>query len=213
MAQEPHSPWHRATWREIGRVLLAHGGVPMTATDIAKKTRKDQSNTRKLARAMARHGLIDEVRPNKTASSRGRPPETAFALAEQHVESLEEALTASIEPGTLRRGQQLVLAEASSDGHADLLDALTEAGFGARGRWSALIDGDRQEYVMVFEGEDAARDAIDLMGMLAAAEMRCRRITVTDVLPAHELVARSRETARNARRLRLRRETRRAAEA
>jgi hypothetical protein len=196
----------RANWLLIGQALLERGG-PMTAGEVAAAIGRDQSNTRSAAQAMARAGLLEKRPCMRATGARGRRPGSEFWLREQRVGELERLLARRDAPGTLRQGQQLVFAEAS-DGLLELGDALDEAGFGARGRWAALCDGQPQECVMVFDGAGAVRAAVDLMGMLRAAEVRCRRVSVADLMPAHELTAWARETVHRARRLQMRRDAR-----
>jgi hypothetical protein len=172
----------------------------MSAGEIAAALGKDHSNTRAAARAMARAGLLDERPCTRERNGPGRTAESEFSLGETHVAELERVIAETAEPGTLRSGQQLVFAP--SEALAEMSEALGAAGFGARGSWAALCDGEPQECMMVFDGPDAVRAAVDLMGMLRAAEVRCRRVGLTELMPARELASWSQDTAHRARRLR-----------
>lgn len=193
--------WERTSWLMIGQALLDRG-VPMTAAEIASAIDRDPSNTRRAAHEMVDADLL-EARPcTHEHLARGRRAQSEFSLRKERVAVLRELLPESIAPGLLRPGQQMVFAQAAGGGLVEMADALAEAGFATRGRWGAICDGDPQEYVMVFDGAGAIRAAVDLMSMLTAAEVRCRRISVADLMPAHELATWSSDTAHRARRLR-----------
>lgn len=202
--------WRQAGWLLIGRALLERG-EPMTAGEIAAAIGKDQSNTRRAAQAMAKAGLLEEQPSTREHARPGRKARIEFALPSSSVATLEHALAEAVVPGMLRRAQQLVFVQADGPALRRMTDALAEAGFGARGSWSAICDGAPQEYVLAFDGAEAVRAAVDLMSMLSAAEVACRRVGVVELMSARELASWSRETAGRARRLQVRRDTRHAA--
>ncbi|HEU4702001.1 MAG TPA: helix-turn-helix domain-containing protein [Conexibacter sp.] len=193
------TPWRRVGWVRVGRVLLEHG-APMSAGELATALGKNDSNTRRAARAMVGVGLLREQPCQRRQTGPGKTAETEFSLHPSQIEALQSLLLEHPEPGVLRAGQQIVFA--AGDALVEMQDALVAAGFEGRGSWAALCDGEPQECMMVLDGPDAVRAAVDLMSMLRAAQVRCRRVGVATVLPAGELAGWSRDVARRARRLR-----------
>jgi hypothetical protein len=61
---------------------------------------------------------------------------------------------------------------------------------------------------LVFDGPDPAGPAVGLAALLGAASIPCRRATVTQLKPTHELLEQAHKTAREARRARMARDTR-----
>jgi DNA-binding MarR family transcriptional regulator len=186
----------------------------MTAGELAQATARDQSNLTKELERMVGAGLIARVPvPHDPAApkSPGRPAESAYELPDEQREALERALGSRLRPGMLRAAQQLVFAEATAEQIDDLHHVLADAATAVGAAWGAICDGERQEYLIVLDGPRAATAATDLMGQLAAAQVRCRRATVAQLLSAGELQDRARAATLAAQRVRLRRSTRRAA--
>ena len=201
------SPWSSATRQAIGRALLAAGRSGLTVAELALATSRDASNTRRTADAMVRDGLLVSCAARRVDGALGRPANLAYTLAQGQLEALEQAATREI--GQLAAGQQLVFAEASDEQLEDLFHVLAAGSPAARATWCALADGDRQEYLVAFEGDDAASAAVDLMTSLAAAEVRCRRLAVSELMPAVSLLRRAQAATRAAQQVRMRRATRR----
>ncbi len=215
MARHPDTSWNSPARLGIGRALLRASGQPLTAAGLAHGTLRDVSNTKRTADAMVRDGLLALREPPPRADAvsprAGRPAQSAYALAEGAQAKLEHALVAATAPGALRSGQQLVFAEATADQISDVYHVLAETPTIAQATWSAVCDGERQEVAIAFEGEDSAAMAIDLMAVLAAAEVRCRRMSIAQVTAIPELLRRVDATTRAAQRAQLRRQTRRIA--
>ena len=76
------------------------------------------------------------------------------------------------------------------------MDILAESEAMGRASWYALFEGERQEYVVGFQGEHAARPAMDLLRAFRSANVPCRRTAVSDTGPAHELSAQARASVR-----------------
>ena len=66
--------------------------------------------------------------------------------------------------------------------------------------WVALCDGERQEYIVSFSGEEPATAAVDLMGALAAARIRARRASIAQVVATHRLVAQAQHVVASSKR-------------
>jgi DNA-binding MarR family transcriptional regulator len=202
------SPWARASRTEVGRVLLAADGDTMTAGELASALAKDPSNIKKTAKEMVREGLLVSRTP-RPATGPGRRPDAAYAFAEGQNEELQRLLAATSASGIMQPGQQLVFVEVVGPQLEDLFHVLGDIEVVAQAAWSALCDGERQEYVVVFDG-DSSRPALDLMTALSAAEIRCRRASVVHVAPIDQLAQQARRAARVASQIRLRRQARHA---
>jgi hypothetical protein len=197
-----------ANWLDIGRALVTAARKPLVAGELAKATRRDQSNVKKDAAAMVASGLLTEVDPPPDPSRTGRPPATAYALVEEHADDLRAAISLR-SVGALRRGQELVWATASGEHLDDLLTVLSENAEAAQAIWSGMSAGDSQEWVLAFDGNDPTTPAMRLVAVLAAAGVPSRRVTVTQLKPTHELVAEAQESVKEIRRTRLSHDTRR----
>lgn len=171
----------------------------MSAGELATALGKDDSNTRRAARAMVSVGLLEEHPCQREQIGPGKTAGSEFSLHPSRVGELQSLIDAHPEPGMLRAGQQIVFA--AGDALAEMEAALAAAGYAARGSWGALCDGEPPECMMVLDGPDAVRAAVDLMSMLRAAEVRCRRVGVATILPASELTSWSADLARRTRRV------------
>lgn len=183
----------------------------MTAPEIAEALGegKDPSNVRRDADAMEKAGLLTKRRPTRSSTGPGRRATMEFRLASGKAKELEQYLAAGQAPGLLRPPQQLVFARAAAPQLEDLFNVLADSDLTARASWAALWDGEPQEYVIAFDGAEAAAAALDLLAALSASQIQCRRTAVTQVELPHRLVERAKRRARAATRARLRRNTRR----
>lgn len=140
---------------------------------------------------MVVEGLLRPDRRDKEGSRRGRNPAT-YAIAAGERGNLEAILGEGSSPGALSQGQQLVVASIPDSKLVDLRRVTAEAGPASQVEWVALIDGEPQECLMAFAGDHAVDLANDLMSRLAAAEIRCRRATVAQILHGHRFGSRPR---------------------
>jgi hypothetical protein len=149
-------PWDRPAWLEIGQALLA-AGVRMTAGEIAAAIGegKDQSNVKRTAEEMTTAELLTRAHPSRAGHGPGRPATADYGFAEGKAGELESYLVARTHPGLLRPAQQLVFADARAPGLEDVFHVITEFESAGRASWAALCDGDPQEYVFVFESDEA----------------------------------------------------------
>ena len=104
----------------------------------------------------------------------------------------------------MRRGQQMVLAEAGESALPDLFETLNASQTLVRASWFALLDGEPQAVAIAFDGPDAADSALDLMTELRAAAHEARRTAVSGVGSIEELSRRSKQRAQMARRHQIR---------
>jgi hypothetical protein len=185
--------WRDPSQLAIGRALLFAEG-PRCAADLGLAIGVHQSNVKKVADRMVGEGLLCPGGRDKSASRRGRNPAT-YAIAADERENLEAVLEEGASPGTLSRGQQLVVASIPGSKVVDLKRVTAQAGPSSQMEWVALIDGEPQECLMAFAGDHAVDLANDLMSRLAAAEIRCRRATVAQVLLGHRFGARVRPSS------------------
>jgi DNA-binding MarR family transcriptional regulator len=202
--------WSRPAELLIGRALLLAARDVLTAAELADATGRNPSNLKKVADEMVDTGLLTRETPTVDANRRGRRPRSAYALGPGARTALERHLAQTIEPGRLGPGQQLVFAEFADPGIEDLLHVISNSGAAGQATWSALCDGDRQEYVIAFDGDGSDRLAVDLMAALSAAKIRVRRTSVSQVRPMSEMLEQARRALRAAERSRLRQRTRRA---
>jgi hypothetical protein len=210
-AEESRARWTAPEIRvAIGLALLQARG-PRTAKELAALIEKDQSNAKKEADRMVLLDLITGASPSSRATG-GRPPTVAYVLTPEQRARTEHELPAPRLPvggttGLFRRGQEVVTAAAGPEHLGGLLDVLAETQSVRRAAWAAICG---EQVLVVFEGSDPAGPALDLLAILDAARVPARRATVARVGPARELVHRARETAGEARRARMQRDTRRA---
>ena len=154
---------------------------PLTPGELARKTRRDQSNVRRMAGQMAAEGLLVRYPPGDAGRRVGRKPTAAYGLASGEKAALESHLKNDRPPGTLRNGQQLVFASIDGQQLLDVMEVMAKRGSASEIDWTASVDGSRQERMMVFEGEDALERADDLMAALTALKVECSRGSIADI--------------------------------
>lgn len=170
----------------LGRALLLVHPEPASAAELASVTRKDASNTRKIADDLVEAGALEHAEPRRLIKSRtGRRPGRAFVFAPGERDRFVELFGEAGSP-TLNPGQQLVFADASTLGD-DLLGCLAQLELLRGATWSALCDGQRQELVIAFEGAHAVETSMDLMAALSAAKAKASRVSVCKVDTPAEL--------------------------
>ncbi|HVY79287.1 MAG TPA: hypothetical protein VG898_12335 [Solirubrobacterales bacterium] len=147
-----------------------------------------QSNVKKIADRMVTEGLLRPGPRAKGDSKRGRVP-AAYAFAAGERQNVEAALEEHTAPGALSRDKQLVVASIPASKIVDLRRVAGRPGAASQIEWVALIDGEPQECLMAFGGDHAVDLAHDLMSQLAAAEIRCRRASVAQVMLGHRFGA------------------------
>lgn len=196
------SPAHEA----IGRAILDSGHDELIPREIASVLGRDPSNVKDDAEEMVSAGLLERREPTRPQSGPGRRAQWAYAVL--NVEALRRLL--ALRPdATLRKEQHLVFADLSSAN--DLAEVLADPEHTKGAAWFALSDGDPQEYMIAFEGEGAVGNARQLVSVLTAANIRCRRAHISEVGTISRLASASEDEARAARAVRMRQQTRRAA--
>jgi hypothetical protein len=206
------SAWltHR-TWTPIGRALLA-ADQPQTPRQIAEALGRDSSNVKADLEEMREEGLVERGAPPARTGKPGRPTAATWALAAAHVSALETAIQSASAVGAINRGQQVVFASAAGRPLPELLDVLADAQMTAGASWSALLDGGRQEFMVVFDGRDSAEQAIQFEAALSRVDVPAHRAAVTRVQRSDELVKRAARASRAARRARMRSDTQKASQ-
>jgi hypothetical protein len=193
--------WATPACLAIGRALLAAeatGRECLSAGELASATHKDPSNTKTLADEMVEAGLLRREVPTGTRQRPGRPADWVYAFEVEQREEVERLLATADAPGKLRQGQQVVFAEVTGEQFLDLMRVLADARLMAPAVWSGLCDGERQEYLVAFSGDDPTPPAMDLMGALATAKIRARRASISQVVSTHQLVQQAERAIRNA---------------
>lgn len=208
----PNVGWSAPSLRAlIGRELLK-ADRPRTAKELEGPLQSHQSNIKKEADRMASLGLISAANdPPRERMGGGRPPKTAYFLGPDQRAAASRELTPlpllSSSAGRLRRGQEIVVAQADREHIADLMHVLAEAQSVAQAAWVAVCG---QELFVVFDGPDPVDPAMDLLAVLDAARIPGHRSTVARIRPASELINHAIGTVSAARRARIKRDTRHA---
>jgi hypothetical protein len=201
--------WRRNTWRDIGAALLVAPQDTLTAPELAGLLRRDASNVKKDAEALVELGALKRCpAPERPSTVRGKKPDASYQLVA--IQSLEAALDVELPTGQVRSGQQFVFIDALSD-PLEVSSVLGNAEGLTKAAWYSTCDGDTQECLVVFDGEHATSDALDLMAILAGARIPARRAVIGDVGSIAQLAQLSRRRERLGRRARLASDTRRAA--
>jgi hypothetical protein len=175
----------RRNWRgesriAIGRALLRLGPGPVSAAELAKASGSDRSNCKRLADELVGADLLKRVPPPSRERRPGRRTTSAYIFAEGEQERFANEFGDDAEPGALRDSQQLVFIDVAhlADRH---FSRLASPQVLANASWSALLDGERQELVIAFDGENAVDASLDLLALLSTAELRASRAAVTKV--------------------------------
>jgi hypothetical protein len=170
----------------IGHALLT-ASRPLTAKELEDPTRTHQSNVLREAERMAELRLINRVPDPPRRTRRGAPPRVAFELDPAQRATAKRELKGrppsparrhSTHVGRLKRGQEIVIADATAPSLAGLFGALRNVETSDSAGWAALV-GD--ELAVAFDGEDPAGPALQLVAALAAAGIPARRATVARV--------------------------------
>jgi hypothetical protein len=125
-----------------------------------------------------------------------RPPHGQVEVVE--AASLEERPPA----GQLASAQQLVFANAER--LSTLMEALDVSTLLGAVSWYTICDGEPQEYMIAFGGDDAVPNAQTLVAELQGAGLTARRSTVAQSAGAERLVAQAQAAASASRRARMR---------
>lgn len=182
--------WDNPTKVAIGAHLLT-AAEARTAAELATAVGRDQSNVKKVADAMVEEGLLIVSKPVRAqfTRGRGRRADSAYRLDPRQRPRLEVvALEETRTLGALRASQQLVFASTPGTKALDLMRTVSDSAAAARMSWIAFIDGQPQECVVAFDGDDALVRAKDLMAALAEAEVDSRRATVAGILDRHDFL-------------------------
>lgn len=195
----------------IGHALLEHESA-LTAKELEARCQTHQSNIKKEADRMADSGLISRLPWQSSRGGGGRRPNAAYALTPGQrrraaAELPPRAASSDSEIGRLERGQEIVSARVDSQHVQDLMHVLAESQSAAEASWVAVCG---QDLLLVFEGADPAAPAIDLLALLDAARIPGYRSSVARVRPAAELISHARRSVAETRRVRIKRDTRRA---
>jgi hypothetical protein len=145
---------------------------------------------KKVADQMTEEGLLLRSRRKSGESRPGRAPATYEIVGDERGEA-EAVLAASGPPGALSRDQQLVVASIPGAKVAELRRVTSRSLPASQIEWVALVDGDPQQCLMAFAGENAVGLANNLIDQLDRAEIDCRRATVAQVLLGHRFTASS----------------------
>ncbi len=201
--------WSHKACRVIGQVLLSASSRTLTAPEIANAT--GRANVKRTADDMVHAGLLEHRPPPPAAPSRpGRRATVAYHLPHAGADDLRAELEQRHPVGRVQAGQQIVLAEVGPAQVASLFETLDASPILASASWFALLDGEPQELAIVFSGPDATAGALDLMAELRGAQLQARRAALTGAGPVQQLIVRTRQAARSARRARMARATREA---
>lgn len=203
--------WKGVERLAVGHALLANEPLALTTRRLADATGKDRSNVGRTVRALVDAGLLVPEPASKRKGAPGKQPQHAYRLADSHRAQLEAALEQQPEPGTLGSGLQFVLAGASESRLPALLEALSDPDAASQLAWSAQLDSSPQEYLLVFDGPTASRDANSLVSVLAAAGVPARRGSVGAVTVGPRFLREARQATDMATRTSIRRRTRQAA--
>jgi MarR family len=166
---------------------LLRSPSPLVPGELARRIRKDQSNVRRTADQMVLEGVLIRRSPPERNRRPGRQPRVAYELADPETAELEVELRT--DPGKLRKGQQVVFASIDADHHHDVMEVVRKWGSELGLEWVTSVDGDRQERVFTFEGDDAEARASDLISALSALRVDCHRGVVGDVIDGRRAVA------------------------
>lgn len=150
---------------------------------------------RKSQRKRDRESLQDHATvPGSTASASSSSPDAP--AVEERTSGADTSALYRAQPGTL---QEIVIVDVSGPAYALLLEALSGTRRAEPATWVARV-GD--EAVFVFDSDDAASVAGDLVAVLAGARLSVRSASVREVMPAAELIARAHRMAPEIRRAR-----------
>jgi hypothetical protein len=194
--------WKRPACLRIGEALLNAPDRTLTPPQITAAGGGE--NVGRTAGAMFTAGLLEALdAPPPPKGTRGRRSDTAFRLPDDQVELVEAYLSRS-GPGRFEAGHQAVIADAEAGQLSRLFEALEVSDVLPKAAWHLLWDGQPQQYVIDFVGEDAVDLAIQLVAELSGAGIPARRSSVAQVAPAEGLVFQARRGAAAARKARMR---------
>lgn len=181
------SVWSNPTKIDIGRVLAAANGRGVTAGELQRSLGTHQSNLKKIAEELVAAGVLKSIKPPRSSGRPGRPAQDAFTFADGERERFEDLLEDLEEPpGPLGQGSQLVFVDVQERGHA-LWSLLARKGVATGTRAVRQMEGERTELLFEFKGPTAVDDAMDLMEVLHAAELKARRQHVSKASSLGEL--------------------------
>ncbi|HEV3321459.1 MAG TPA: hypothetical protein VG147_04625 [Solirubrobacteraceae bacterium] len=182
---EDSDPWAGPQLRvAIARALLADSN-PLTPRELQPIVGSHQSNIKKEADRMVSAGLAVRADRAGEPGARGPKAEAYGFSCEQRAQASQALPPRPARPGVLLAGQEVLAARADSGHIVDLLGALAEARSAAQASWMALV-GD--EILVVFDGPQASRPAIELLAVLNTARVPGRRATVARAGSADEWV-------------------------
>jgi hypothetical protein len=192
--------WSKESCRRIGKVLLDAPDRTLTAKEIT--ARGGGSNAGRDAGKMV-GTLLEERPPPPGPKVQGRPVEKSFHLPDEQVEPLKAALAAIAPPaGQLAATQQLVFADAGK--LSALMEALDVSTLLSNAAWFTVCDGQPQEYVIAFAGDDAVSNAQTLAAELQASGLTAHRSSVTQIGDVNALAEQARTAAIASRKARMR---------
>lgn len=159
-------------------------------------------------------GLLEHRTPPSAAPGQvktaGRPPTVALFLPDASVFDLQEALAREHPTGRMERGQHIVFVDAGGTAIANLFEALDASSALAKASWFTMCDGEPQELAIVFAGDDAADDALDLVMELRGVQAKNETCCPGSLGSSEQLIMQARRAARTTRRSRLAHATREA---
>jgi hypothetical protein len=199
--------WSASVRLDIGRALLESAHDTLIPRELAAPSGRDASNVKDVAEAMQSEGLLRREKATRPQPGPGRKAQYAYGFAAGQREAVQRLVPAG-GLGSVGQGHHLVFADASR--LVDLFNVLADPFHTKAARWGCVTDGAPPEYVVAFPPDEVGR-ALELMAVLEAAEIACRRIHVAAVMPIAQVVAEAQVSARAAQRVRLRQGTRRAA--
>lgn len=200
-AAESELTWASPGCLEIGAALLAADQRSATARELQATVGTHQSNVKKRADEMVVAGLLADG--GTAATQRRGPRPTLYVLPDNEVEHVAAQLTAARVPGRVVQGQHFVIADARAASLEDLFIVLGNAAAAGRVRWAAFSQGERPEYLMMFDDHDGDA-ATELVAALDAAGVDALSAAVGQVELGPELVSRARRAVAAAAHARMR---------
>jgi DNA-binding MarR family transcriptional regulator len=193
-----HEEWLKSRPRlKIAEALLSTRR-PMTTGEIGRKGGVDQSNVIRMASRMTDEGILVRHAPPKDKRRAGRKPGVAYTLVKEARAALESHLEQSEASGVSTQQHVRV----SADDPRQLLSAMNivaQRGAEIGIDWVARSEGNPQQFVFVFEGNDALERAEDLMAAFAILELDCSRRMFTGICSGEQAVRDARRMVKKAR--------------
>jgi hypothetical protein len=219
-----YESWGSPQRRDLAIAIRDAGGLGLTPTQLARITQRRPQNLTAGLSALTAAGMLSRSSNSpRPANQTGHWPRYRYALTPNGIAALAAStaapaaattsrrapLDSSAASGLLKPGDNIVWIEMAA-ALPEIWHVLADAEVVGRACWTAVSDGQPQEYAVTFRGQTAVADSIELMTLLAAARIPARRAAVTSVAGANSLREDARRHANAVRRTRLARDTREA---